>query len=389
MKKTDNADGQENVKSLKHKGVTLLELIAVIGIVGIIAGLSFSHYLERAKQDHRKQAKQFLQILLNAARVFDSGHPEQIVGVRTPEDWELHWKSYLDEYTAKQPDFTPALLNLTTGSGNKTTKYFFEEEPPGSLRIVALYADDLSYDYITWDGALNGFTPPSGGTCASATACNDGSKCTDDQCVGGSCLNPPITCDDGKPCTEDSCVPAVGCQFTPLPGTPCDDGAFCTQNDICASGMCEGDPVLCDDGDACNGVETCNPADGSCLLGTPLNCDDGNVCTLDSCNPAAGCEHANEPPAKSCDDGNLCTSGDHCNGSGSCIGGLGKFCPVPLPANPCKVSTCNPATGACKLQNKPNGTACDNKTGCATGDKCQNGICVDPSLCLTPGGASP
>ena len=38
----------------------------------------------------------------------------------------------------------------------------------------------------------------------------------------------------------------------------------------------------CDDGDACNGVETCSG--GSCQPGTALSCDDGEPCTTgDSC----------------------------------------------------------------------------------------------------------
>ena len=36
-------------------------------------------------------------------------------------------------------------------------------------------------------------------------------------------------------------------------------------------------PVTCDDGDVCNGLETCDPVTG-CVAGTPLVCDDGNAC---------------------------------------------------------------------------------------------------------------
>lgn len=38
----------------------------------------------------------------------------------------------------------------------------------------------------------------------------------------------------------------------------------------------------CDDGLACNGVETC--ADGRCAIGTPMRCDDGIACTTDFCS---------------------------------------------------------------------------------------------------------
>jgi FtsP/CotA-like multicopper oxidase with cupredoxin domain len=46
----------------------------------------------------------------------------------------------------------------------------------------------------------------------------------------------------------------------------------------------------CDDGDVCNGGETC-AGGGECAAGTPLDCDDGKACTIDSCDPVAGCVH--------------------------------------------------------------------------------------------------
>lgn len=51
-----------------------------------------------------------------------------------------------------------------------------------------------------------------------------------------------------------------------------------------------GAPLVCDDGNACNGAETCDPGLG-CQAGTPLDCDDGNACTADSCDAVTGCAH--------------------------------------------------------------------------------------------------
>ncbi|MBW2969587.1 hypothetical protein KY319_00490 [Candidatus Woesearchaeota archaeon] len=45
----------------------------------------------------------------------------------------------------------------------------------------------------------------------------------------------------------------------------------------------------CDDGNWCNGQETCDPT-GVCQPGTPPNCDDGNPCTNDYCESNA-CHH--------------------------------------------------------------------------------------------------
>ncbi|NUN15367.1 MAG: hypothetical protein HUU55_17190 [Myxococcales bacterium] len=46
----------------------------------------------------------------------------------------------------------------------------------------------------------------------------------------------------------------------------------------------------CDDGNVCNGEETCDPKTG-CVPGSPLSCDDGNVCNgKETCDPKAGCQ---------------------------------------------------------------------------------------------------
>jgi len=47
---------------------------------------------------------------------------------------------------------------------------------------------------------------------------------------------------------------------------------------------------VCDDGNACNGLEV-SDENGVCLAGTPLDCDDANSCTTDQCDPAQGCTH--------------------------------------------------------------------------------------------------
>jgi hypothetical protein len=107
----------------------------------------------------------------------------------------------------------------------------------------------------------------------------------------GTCGHTPVVCDDANPCTTDSCNPASGCVFT---------------------------PQTCTDGEACNGLETCNPADGQCVPGTPLNCDDGSVCTLDACSGGA-CQHVATNEGGACSDGSACTSGDVCH-SGLCTG---------------------------------------------------------------------
>jgi subtilisin-like proprotein convertase family protein len=58
----------------------------------------------------------------------------------------------------------------------------------------------------------------------------------------------------------------------------------------------------CNDGNACNGVETCVAS--ACAPGTPIDCNDGLFCTTDTCAPATGtCGHTPNP----CSDGRACT----------------------------------------------------------------------------------
>lgn len=72
----------------------------------------------------------------------------------------------------------------------------------------------------------------------------------------------PRDCDDDNGCTDDSCDPASGC-VRAFNSAPCDDGNLCTTADTCSGGSCVGGP--------------------------PLNCNDGLNCTVDSCDPVAGC----------------------------------------------------------------------------------------------------
>jgi hypothetical protein len=68
-----------------------------------------------------------------------------------------------------------------------------------------------------------------------------------------------------------------------------------------------GTPLTCDDGDACNGVETCDPATG-CVAGTPLACDDNDPCTADACDPVVGCVNV----FLDADGDGVCDANDNC-----------------------------------------------------------------------------
>src|SRR6185369_1066406 len=163
---------------------------------------------------------------------------------------------------------------------------------------------------------------------------------------------------------------------------------------------CVGTPMVCDDGIACNGVETCDTVTGACVPGTPPNRDDGNPCTDDACDNDFGCLYTAK--LGSCDDGNLCTTGDTCvagacvgtptvcddgnmcNGAETCnpVDGTCQTSPPPTcdDGNACTDDICDPTVGCLFV---PNNNPCDDGSPCTTGDTCTAGACVGtPVACL-------
>ena len=81
-------------------------------------------------------------------------------------------------------------------------------------------------------------------------------------------------------------------------------------------GGCTSD-AQCSDGDFCNGAETCNLGTGQCEAGTAPNCNDGISCTADSCNESTdSCD--NVPNDGLCDNGQFCDGVETCNPASGC-----------------------------------------------------------------------
>ncbi|MBP7127069.1 hypothetical protein KBD49_11965 [Myxococcota bacterium] len=149
---------------------------------------------------------------------------------------------------------------------------------------------------------------------ANDAPCDDGDPCTEgDRCIQSACRpGVPAVCDDRNPCTFDACERPWGCVFSPMEG-PCSDGNACTEGDRCVQ--------------------------GACLPGPPVVCDDRNPCTDDQCDPARGCRFvANTLP---CDDGDPCTEGDRCV-QGTCRPGLPRSCDDQVL---CTLDGCDPQAG--------------------------------------------
>lgn len=235
------------------------------------------------------------------------------------------------------------------------------------------------------------------------TACDDGNACTlSDACAKGECIGDPVECEeDEDPCTTVACQPDTGCAPVPLTGNPCDDGNACTGSDQCLSGKCYGQAVLCDDGDGCT-VDGCDPLagcthspgtgqpcsdDDACTsldtcdqglcIGEPVTCEDGNICTSDACDPAVGCVFT-QLTGKPCDDGSVCTGDDHC-AAGQCTGTL-TAC---TDGNPCTQDVCDPLAGC---QHPPaDGTMCNDGNECTENDLCVEGACMGQSASCSDG----
>ena len=179
----------------------------------------------------------------------------------------------------------------------------------------------------------------------------------------------PGGCDDGLACNGvETCDEATGtCQ----PGAPlCDDGDPCT-DDVCDEviGFCDVVPVDCSDGNPCTD-DTCDSETGACLH-SDTDCGDDDLCTDDWCAPpAGGCFW----DAVTCDDGDPCTD-DLCDPELGCL-------TAPITCDDevtCTIDSCE--AGTCV--HTPDHTACADNVAC-TVDSCEAEGCLntpDAALC--------
>ncbi|MEY3011809.1 MAG: hypothetical protein RIT45_544, partial [Pseudomonadota bacterium] len=196
---------------------------------------------------------------------------------------------------------------------------------------------------------------------AAVTLC-DGSL--DDTCNKNACVPLSGACTvTAVERTEEICdlPPAkdgdpTGCRRQVLPTTapsaaptPCDDGLPCSPGDVCGDGQCKPTSLLAcgclndvdcqDDGDLCNGLPYCDKSGTddagkpvwSCKINpaTVVSCDtskDGN-CLQTACEPKSGsCKKQKKPEFAPCDDGIACTAGDVCDADGQCKSGTWTCC---------------------------------------------------------------
>jgi hypothetical protein len=165
-------------------------------------------------------------------------------------------------------------------------------------------------------------------------------------------------CSDPNPCVVGAfSLDAGACVQTPLPnGGSCADPTGCLVGAACLDGQCLGQPLNCDDGDACT-TDVCTPKLGCQHLPAQDQCRTTDPCLAPSCDPLLGCQSSPVP------DGTLCGTTVGCRTSGVC------------------------SSGRCVQGNAADGTACTvDWAPCATDSECHAGVCVSAQAeTWTPG----
>jgi hypothetical protein len=256
-----------------------------------------------------------------------------------------------------------------------------------------------------------------GAACSTSSNCDDHDACTHgDHCdQEGRCVGTSVSCiSEPGPCgVVRSCNGGASCTETFPFGNGCDDGQACTYDDTCdGKGGCAGKTITCESAEApCGVVRSCNGT-VSCAESYPsgTNCDDKQACTYDdkcdgkggcggtvlscvngpapcgvvrACNGSASCTES-YPSGTDCGDGDLCTFGDHCNGSGACVGTAVSCVSGPVPCG--VIRTCN-GSASC-TESYPSGSDCGDGDLCTFGDHCNgSGACVGSAVSCVNGAA--
>ena len=217
----------------------------------------------------------------------------------------------------------------------------------------------------------------------------------DDDC-DGEVDEPPLfegeysnICDDGYGCTEDACKGEEGCLHEDVTGGECMDGDPCTAGDHCDAGVCQGNPIVCDDENPCTD-DSCDGLGGCQFANNMANCDDEDPCSVaDQCQAGqcAGtpvdCECQTDEDCLPYDDGDLCTGVLECNKDAlpyrcSLVPGSKVVCAQPEGTDAiCNKASCQPDTGACGFAPHNQGFACEDGDQCTFGEACADGVCAE------------
>ena len=247
----------------------------------------------------------------------------------------------------------------------------------GFMGVVSRAADGVRpLIYTITGGVAQGFSHSTTheifyfDTCLADADCNDDNVCTVDVCTGGVCGytdNDGEICDDELFCNGADTCGAGTCSVHA--GGACDDGVACTVDtcdeelDSCANTI---DDLACDDGAFCNGAETCD-AVLDCQAGTAPSTDDGVACTDDSCDEDTD-SIVNVASDGNCDDGQFCNGTETCDAVLDCQAGTA---PSTDDGVACTDDSCD--EGADVIVNAVNNGNCDDGAFCNGAETCDAG----------------
>jgi RHS repeat-associated protein len=191
-------------------------------------------------------------------------------------------------------------------------------------------------------------------------ACASNNVCTQVEQFNAATASCDVTAgysaDDKNPCTTDYCTPVATGNVPRLFGD-----------------------LSCDDGNKCNGVDTCepsgesNPTTATCVSSAPIVVlPDTNPCTADYCDRTLGEVHPPLPAGTACSTGNACKSMGTCNGAGSCVGIRDLS---PNDDNVCTNDSCNAQTGVSH-------TPVAGSVPCGPASMCSAGVCQQSGASL-------
>jgi len=174
----------------------------------------------------------------------------------------------------------------------------------------------------------------------------------------------------------------------------------CNNNAQCCSSNCIEDPQGSGKVCGCAAGQTLCPGNNSCVQNCPPGeALDPSTCRCNQCQNASECPTPdnecqratctnglcgveNVPDGTSCDDLNPCTTNDVC-AAGVCAGTLTEGCVrcqgdpdcESVPVDLCHRAICG-AGGFCVVENRPDGTTCDDNNACTENDVCTGGVCA-------------
>ncbi|MGE0789141.1 MAG: DUF4215 domain-containing protein [Sandaracinaceae bacterium] len=208
------------------------------------------------------------------------------------------------------------------------------------------------------DAGSTGTDAGGGGVDCSSMA--DGTTCAMGRiCLGGSCeaslcgdgfidTGRGEECEDGNDVAFDGCEPTT-CVFTCTGDSTCDDGAACNgvetcTDHVCVAGALPGDGAACTTDDAmagvCRGTDCVSAGCGNGVVDTGEECDDMNMVSFDGCEN--DCTYSCEMD-EDCDDLSVCTGTETCDtATHACVGGTALDCDD---SDDCTVDSCDPVMG--------------------------------------------